>query len=262
MAQFNLLGDHMVERRLGELSVEFGISIRKIALEQMKLFCRGMIIFTGGDSKKTWGMQKKAGQNAIHHDMNNLFIGDEDCQLIEEFENNYVKIQKDGKTFLVLSDARTMGKQEILQLQGMKRNQKGRVPKQKPTRYKNTTLSQKYLVRSAKLKQARLERNRHIGTLKAGWVQTLETLESMTQKPVSRVPAGIRKLKARAPQSGLIDNKSNTNVRLVSQNRVRYASRTVPSSDIEKQAMIRRKDMLGSAQKRMVELVDRYNKTG
>lgn len=268
---FDIMGEEKVARRIGELAGEFGVSIRFLCMEQMKLFARDVIKKTGGDPRSTLAAQKRAGKGAIVKDLNNIFIPQNklDGQLEPMRDSDgeglgYVLNFRSGGIMAIRpeQDMRSASMQAIGKIHRDNRGRNGRVKRPRSTRYRGLTNPETYVVKTATFNAYKKELFSHIFTIKAGWVRALEMLEQKTGgKPVSGVPAALRQLKSRAPQSGLIDNRSEKNVMLRADNRVGYAGRVIKQSDVDAIGRTREKDLFGSAKKRMDQVVERYNKT-
>lgn len=260
---FDIMGEEKVAKRIGELAGEFGVSIRFICMEQMKLFARDVIKKTGGDPSISLAGQRKAGNSAVESDINQLFISEDDLDWVKDYKDGYAKVKgHTGAVFLARSDERSMGKDDLLSYHEKNRNSMGRTRKAMNYKYNGLTASPKYVVKGRVLKQVIKERQSHVGRLKAGWVRALEELEVKTGgRKVSGVPIWIRKQAPNAPQSGLIDNRSDKNVVLRADNKVAYSGRVIKQSDVDAIGRTREKDLFGSMRKRMDQVVERYNKT-
>ena len=263
---FDLMGSEAVARRIGELSGEFGVSIRFICMEQMKLFARDVIKQTGGDGKMSIGQQRKRGKAAVASDLNKIFEDDSDTvsDIAMNISGRHLIKTATGATYVVPPEhyAKSMSVSEMKSIHKSRRNRKGRTNELQPGKLGGFTTLNKYYVEKRTYKKYVQQVQSRVGLAKAGWVIALQRLEAKTGgKPVSGIPQFVRKMAVFAKQSGLIDNRAGDDVMLKASNQLSYAHLAMPQHVINGIGQKRQRDLFGSMAKRMDQVVERFNKT-
>lgn len=261
---YDIMGSKAVAKRIGELSGEFGVSIRFICMEQMKLFARDVIKRTGGDGKMSLGQQRKIGKSAVASDLNKIFEDDRDTvsDIAMNISGRHLIKTSTGATYVVPPEHYkiSMSASEMKAIHKSRRNKKGRTRELQPGKLGGFTTLNKYYVGKRTYQQYVNQVKSRVGLSKAGWVTALQQLEAKTGgKPVSGVPQFVRKMAVFAKQSGLIDNRAGSDVMLKASNQLAYAYLAIPQHIVNSIGKKRQRDLFGSMEKRMDQVVKRFN---
>jgi len=161
-----------------------GLTVQHLAWEMAADACRDMIKYSppmdGGSG--SFAAQRKVGEGAAEHDLDRAFaVYDEPDRLVWEFNGTHYTRRKGSRAVATIESAYWDDTAGAVQRTHLSlRNSAGRVPRQSRQHWTKKRIFGGY-VRTVK---------KHVGELKAGWLEGLRRFAARTGKSAS-VPAWI-----------------------------------------------------------------------
>jgi hypothetical protein len=263
---FDLRNLPVVESRMRQMADDWGVDVKFLCEDQARLWALDLVKKTGGDPGSSVSSQRNVQKQAMSGDIRNVFTSDGNVTEIRQTNQNenIVFFAGGGVAFLKSGDdVRSTGVGGMASIHDPMRTRRfKRVPRREPIVYESGKpyINKKMAKRTALNRYIR-DRQKKIGTLKAGWLRAVYYYAGRTSGSQGSFPNWLtNNFSSAAGGSGHSDSMSRRGHGFLKAiNTVPWSSDQIRQATISATGRVRQRDMMSKAERRKQRIVNQYN---